>query len=458
MVAALEADKRQLVASWDKTAAISKENAALRERVRELESLQRRVKVLEAERAEAEAFKAKAVAEKGEYELLRARAEEVKSLRDMVEILEAENRELEAYKTSNALSETTEDEDLRAQVKELESLRAKVAALEADNSDLEAFKEKAVAGNVQYEQLLTRVKELEPVQAKIAVLEAENKELRAFKTKAEPRELETRPVQLPRSGPSVVLSRRHLYLGVSLVAFGVLTLLFGAVTGTGNLAGLGLASFLIGLLVLYLPSRPAVPPELVEASALSSLANLERVLRELGPGTKALYLKTQDRLQVPMVLLSLSDNPALVMEPKPLDADRLLLVDSDDPQRSGLLLQAPGASFLAVMEKESGVDFFDVETQDLIPTLKSCMVESLEAAADLKGELTGAGVRFMMKDGMLGDFSRSVAGSAPTVLKRVGCPLCSAGICAAVKVLKRDLIVERVEHESGEHTVTLRYR
>jgi hypothetical protein len=110
-----------------------------------------------------------------------------------------------------------------------------------------------------------------------------------------------------------------------------------------------------------------------------------------------------------------------------------------------------------MMEKESGADFFDVETRDLIPKLKSCMVESLEGAADLKGELTEVGVRFMIKDGMLGDFSRSVAGSAPTVLRRLGCPLCSAGIFAAVKALKKDLIVQRVEHGSGEHAVALRY-
>jgi hypothetical protein len=248
-----------------------------------------------------------------------------------------------------------------------------------------------------------------------------------------------------------------MYLGISLVAFGVLTMLAGALTATTNLAGLGLASFLIGLLVVYLPSQAALPPELVEASLLSPLAGLERVLRELSPNTKAVYLRTEDRLQVPLVFLPLDGKHGEISSVAAVDYDRFMVMDAKDPSRNGLLLEAPGASLLTYMEKEAGVDFFDLTGQDLIGTLRSCMVDSLEVAADLKGEVAPNGVRFRIKDGVLGHMSDAVVKSAGNVSSRLGCPICSAGICAAVKVLKRELEVERAVHEAGYHNVSLTF-
>jgi hypothetical protein len=109
------------------------------------------------------------------------------------------------------------------------------------------------------------------------------------------------------------------------------------------------------------------------------------------------------------------------------------------------------------MEKESGVDFFDLAGDDLMDALRSCMVESLEVATDLRGELTETGLKFRLKDGTLRDLSGSTAKLAPTVSSRLGCPICSAAICASVKALKREMILEEATHQSGYHTVTLRF-
>jgi len=246
-------------------------------------------------------------------------------------------------------------------------------------------------------------------------------------------------------------------LGMSLAAFGVVTALASALVGTWNLGGLGLASFLIGLLLVFLNSRPSYAPEMVEASVLSSLANLERVLRELAPETRALYLRIRDRLDVPMVFISLEENPASSFELSPANQDRFLVLDSDDPHKTGLLLEAPGASLLALMEKESGVNFIDLTQEDFLDQLKSCMIESLEVAADVKGAVTPGGVKFRIKDDSLRGLSQSVARSAPNVASRLGCPICSAAICAAVKAMKSDMIVEEAAHQLGSHTVSLRF-
>jgi len=375
-----------------------------------------------------------------DYEESHARVNELEALRARVVALEAEKKELAA----NA------DQASRARVKELELLESKVAALEAENKELKASKAKADAESVEYEKLRARLNELEPVCAKVVALETENKDLKASKAKAvEQLASQTRLLSM--------ISQRRYYLGVSFVAFGVLTVLASVMTGIAPLGGLGLASFLIGLLLVYLPSQPSVAPQLVEASVISSLTNTERALRELAPETKALYLNVRDRLDVPMVLLPVSDNPSPTSEIGLSDEDRFLLVDSEDPHRSGLLFEAPGSSLLSLMEKESGVDFFDLAREDLMDALRSGMVESLEVATDVKGEVTESGVKLSIKDGALAGLSRSMARSAPNVSSRLGCPICSAAICAAVKALKRQMILEEAAHQSGYHVVTLRF-
>ena len=256
--------------------------------------------------------------------------------------------------------------------------------------------------------------------------------------------------------PSIPWGRQRM-LGVSLVAFGVLIAVASIVIGATNLSGLGLSSFLIGLLLVYLHSRPSFGPELVEASLLSSLANVERILRELGPRTKAIYLKTIDRLDVPMVFLPLEENPAPPSGLNLSGEDRLLVIDSGDSHRTGLLLEAPGASLLALMEKELDLNFIDLGNEDFLNAIKSGMVESLEVAADVKGAFTQDGVSFRIRDGPLRNMARSIARLAPNVASRLGCPICSVAICAAVKAIKRDLILEGATHQAGVHSVTLRF-
>jgi len=373
-------------------------------------------------------------------------------LRAKIATLESENKELR----SRTAAENAEYRKLRTRINELEPLQTKVVALESESEELRA---KALTQSAEYRKLQAQISELESLRTKVARLEAENRELKVFKASSveqvSPQILvrqvapKARPQRLPSYGPR--------YLGAAFVAFGLLTVAASVMIGAMSLGGLGLASFLIGLLLIYLPSRPSVAPELVEASALSSLANLERVLHELSPKTKAVYLRVRDRLDAPMIFLPLEDNPTPASQINASDVDRLLVVDTNDAHRTGLLLQAPGASLLAFMEKESGVDFMDLSRDGLLDALRSGMVESLEAVADLKGEFTNDGLKLRIRDGALDSFSRSVAKSTPSVASRIGCPMCSAAICGTVKALKRDIVLEEAAHQPGLHNVTLTF-
>jgi hypothetical protein len=439
------------------------EHEDLQARVKELEPLKSRVATLEAENEE---LTTKTVTQSAEYEGLRVRVKEIEPLQSRIAALEGENRELNALK-AKADAEGVELE--REKVKELESLQVKLVALEAQDRELKA---KTTTESAKYESLRTRVKELESLQVKVVALETENRGLKAQVEKHDQKAPTINPVSVgplssgtqflasqvvSRAASHRTLSDRRYYLGAFMIALGLLTMLASMIVGTMNLSGLGLASFLIGLLVVYLRSHPAVPQELMEASMLSSLVNLERVLRQVKPEGKAVYLAVHDRSDVPKVLLPLADNPARSVVLASADEDRYLLTDSEDPHKCGLLLEAPGASLLALMEKEAGVDFFNLGTDDFVDALRSGMVESLEIATEVKGTITDDPAKFRIKDGVLEGMVRSITRSAPNVSSRLGCPICSAAVCGAVKAVKRDITLEEAAHESGYHSLSLRF-
>lgn len=110
---------------------------------------------------------------------------------------------------------------------------------------------------------------------------------------------------------------------------------------------------------------------------------------------------------------------------------------------------------LALMEKESGIELIDLGSQELIDAIRTGLVESLELAADVKGLLTSESVKLMIKDGPLRSLSDSIVRLAPGVAQRLGCPICSCAICAAVKSLKENMILEDASHEKGYHKVHL---
>jgi hypothetical protein len=244
-------------------------------------------------------------------------------------------------------------------------------------------------------------------------------------------------------------------LGAAIVGFGILTMVASIIFGAPSLAGIGLAAFLIGLLTLYLPSQPSVTPQLAEAYALPSLENVERFLRELTSDSKATYLRVKDRSDPPKVFIPVDDNPT-PHPPEQPDHDQLIAVNPDDPHRTGLFLDAPGASLLTLMEKESGIDFYDVPREDMEDALRRSLVESIEVAADVKCTFLDNQTRLRIREGDV-KLGQAAAKSAPRTAARLGCPTCSAAICAIVKSAKRHVVVESVLHEARYHGVTLTF-
>jgi len=107
------------------------------------------------------------------------------------------------------------------------------------------------------------------------------------------------------SQPSTLYRR----LGIALILFGLSLSTASFVVQATLFAGLGLSSFLVGLLLMYVPTERTVSPRLVSASCLSSLVNLNSLLEELGIDSKAVYLPAKEEGHQPRAFLPLIRNP-----------------------------------------------------------------------------------------------------------------------------------------------------
>jgi len=239
-------------------------------------------------------------------------------------------------------------------------------------------------------------------------------------------------------------------LGIAFVSFGLSLTTVSFLIQAAVFAGLGLASFLIGLLLIYIPVERVVSPKLVSALCISSLVNLNSLLEELGVDSKAIYLPTKEGTHQPRAFLPLIRNPdASLILAKRFEADGLLTVDTSDPHRSGIVLVPPGSSLLSFIEEESGIDLYNVSLDELGNVLRTGLAEAVEIAEDVRVISTDGSVRVEVGPLMLEELCQMQSKVAPSLCSQVGCPLCSAVICAITKAAKRPVSVVKISSLAG---------
>jgi hypothetical protein len=218
-------------------------------------------------------------------------------------------------------------------------------------------------------------------------------------------------------------------------------------------ASLGLASFLIGLLLIYVPTERTVSPQLVNAICLSSLVNLNSLLEELGVDSKAVYLPTKKETHQPCAFLPLARSLDLSsMFLKRLNDGGLFIVNDQDPYQSGLALVPPGSSLATLIEQESGIDFYNVRLDELENALRTGLVEALEIAEDVRVMFMNGSVRVEVGPLISEELCEMQSKVARSLCSQVGCPLCSAVICAVTKAAKRPVSVIKISPLRGRKT------
>jgi len=244
----------------------------------------------------------------------------------------------------------------------------------------------------------------------------------------------------------------HRRLGIAFLLFGLSLSTVSFLIQATLFAGLGLSSFLIGLLLIYVPTERTVSPQLVSASCLSSLVSLNSLLEELGVDSKAVYLPTKKETHQPCAFLPLVQNLDLSsVLLKRIDDSGLFIVNGQNPHQSGLALVPPGSSLVTLIEQESGIDFYNVRLDELENALRTCLVEALEIAEDVRVMFMNESVRVEVGPLISEELCGMQSKVAHSLCSQVGCPLCSAIICAVTKAAKRPVRVIKISPLRGRN-------
>jgi len=241
------------------------------------------------------------------------------------------------------------------------------------------------------------------------------------------------------------ISARYRWLGIAFVLFGLSLSTVSFLVQATPFTGLGLSSFLIGLLLMYVPTERPVSPQLVSAFCASSLLNLNMLLEELGIDSRAVYLPKKEESHQPHAFLPLIRNSDSVsMFLKSFENSGLFVVRGQNPHQSGLLLIPPGNSLATLIEQESGIDFSNVRLDEIEDTLRTGLVEALEIAEDVRVIFINGTVRVEVGPLISEEFCYMQSKVARSLCSQVGCPLCSAVICAVTKAAKRPVSVVKI--------------
>jgi hypothetical protein len=245
-------------------------------------------------------------------------------------------------------------------------------------------------------------------------------------------------VELTRSETGQI-TRSRLGKTDSQVSIGVILTTLGAVVGfLSYLMGIvpmlafGLASFLLGILVLYLPERrESIASRLATDSSLPSLLNIENLLEDLDLDERGIYIPASGLGVCPRVFVPLAETQATKQPPVELVSSRRIFVTvGENPEDRGVLLDAPGSQILITLERSLRQDLAKTNLDDLGAHLDSGL-KALRIAEVTNFEYKDALVTIQMKLLGLIDLETKLRNVAPRLVAQVGTPVTSA-VAAAV--------------------------
>ena len=234
--------------------------------------------------------------------------------------------------------------------------------------------------------------------------------------------------------------RRALKRTDSRIAVGLLLVVVGAVLGIPSymmgivpMLALGLASSLIGIMVLYLPGSASVSTSVLTDSALPSLLNIEKLLQDLDLDERGIYIPVAGPGIAPRVFVPLAVTPSTKRPPLGLAHSRRIFVTvGKNPEDRGILLDAPGSGILSDLERSLHLDFARVPLSDLGSELDSGF-RALGIAKLTSLVHQDASVRIEMELTKLFDLEAKLMSLTPRLSEHVGTPIVSTLAAATSK-------------------------
>jgi hypothetical protein len=225
---------------------------------------------------------------------------------------------------------------------------------------------------------------------------------------------------------------RQVSIGIFLTVIGAVIGFLSYLMGIVPMLAFGLASFLIGILILYLPERRgAIAARLATESSLPSLLNIENLLEDLDLDERGIYIPASGLGVCPRVFVPLADTEATRHPPVGLVSSRRIFVTvGKNPEDRGVLLDAPGSQILVALEQSLRTDLSKTRLDELGAAFNSGF-RALGFARAASFEHDDAMVKIQIELTELIDLETRLRNVAPRLVAQVGTPVTSA-VAAAV--------------------------
>ena len=257
----------------------------------------------------------------------------------------------------------------------------------------------------------------------------------------------TEPSVVLRSPPKVERQRPVTQVvGFLLLGIGLVALTASVMLASTILAFIGLGLTFWGMLAFFIQPQRYVRSDLMDATALSSLKTIDKMMMGIGYREKGVYIPTEKEKAVVFV----PSEPYSRIPPTDSLQDNTFIQDP-----LGMIVVPPGLALANLIEKKLGFSIKKGGVEAVLQALPRVLVEDLEIVRDLEIEVRGDKIEFKLVDSIYSDFCRQVRETSRRC--GLGCPMCSALACILATASGKPVLFEEDELETGKGTTLSSY-
>lgn len=237
-------------------------------------------------------------------------------------------------------------------------------------------------------------------------------------------------------------SSTALQLAGTFIAAGVFALVYAILFEMQIAAFIGLGLVFWGAVLSLTRKEKYIQTSLLDASARSIYATVDRILNDSKITGQGYYLPASPAdVALPDYLRGLKEPVVYVSESfdgKP-SIDELASGKFLSAQNRGFFISSPGSGVVSEVENQLHLDLGKVNMNELCELLPKCLSENLNLARNAEMTLTPDGANFkavgIIYDSLYKD-------NKPRSVELLGCPVVSAVACALAKVSSKTVIIK----------------
>jgi len=227
-------------------------------------------------------------------------------------------------------------------------------------------------------------------------------------------------------------------IGYILVVFGAVALPISIIYESTILAFIGLILIFWGALLTFVKPLKYVRVDLLDSTAISSLATIDKIIGDLNYKGKAIYLPPRHLKELKSEKVFIPSKKGAIVPPAREVAENKVF--PKNPQ--GMFIAPPGLALANLFERELKTDFMKVDLSYLQNNLHKLLIENLEIVENFEMNEKSDTIHVKITGSVFQDFCQE-ARKLSNVCGSLGCPLCSAIAVALTRAIGKPVFIEK---------------